>query len=570
MTALALALIPAALLAQIPDQDSRNTNTPGSETHMALPSFHSRAEWEQRKAKLSRQILFAAGLYPMPERTPLHPQIFGRIQNRDCTIEKVLLETMPGFYLGGNLFRPLHPAAKNPAVLVAHGHWQYGRLENQPLYSGPSLGINLARQGYVVFAWDMVGYNDTIQTPHAFGNPTEQLWSFGPLGLQLWNSIRALDFVTSLDDVDPARVGMTGASGGATQTLMLAAVDNRLQFAAPVNMVSAIYQGGDFCENAPGLRLGTNNVEVAAMFAPKPLMLVSATGDWTRNTPNEEFPAIRRIYDLYDKPGNVETTHLDAPHNYNKQNREAVYRFFAKHVLGDTDEKKYAERNVQVEMLQNMLALSGRPLPANALSYDQLFEQWKAMSRAQGVKNARERLTLALGAEWPEKVVSSKNGESIVLSRPSVGDRIPGTWIEGKGKPLVAVGADIEKMRREGRPVLLIDVFQTGKAVAPRDRSARHFLTFNQSDDACRVQDILTALAFVHNKYPGDIELAGFGSAAVWAEFASALAPVSIGIRRETGSSLEGRDENFLQQFNVPGIQRAGGIEALRAVRSVR
>jgi hypothetical protein len=176
------------VFAQAPSRDARNTQTPNTDTHFAARTYPTLAEWEKRKAQLREQILSAAGMFPMPERTPLHAQVFGRVENRDCTIEKVLLETMPGYYLGGNLYRPLDSTGKHPAVLNPHGHWQYGRLENEPLDSGPAFGISLARQGYVVFAWDMVGYNDTVQTPHAFGGPVEQLWSFGPFGLQFWNA----------------------------------------------------------------------------------------------------------------------------------------------------------------------------------------------------------------------------------------------------------------------------------------------------------------------------------------------------------------------------------------------
>jgi hypothetical protein len=96
----------------------------------------------------------------------------------------------------------------------------------------------------VAFGYDMVGYNDTLQTEHRFTSPTYQLWSFTPLGLQLWNSIRALDFVESLPEVDGQRLAVTGASGGGTQTFLLAAVDDRVHAAAPVNMVSFIMQGG--------------------------------------------------------------------------------------------------------------------------------------------------------------------------------------------------------------------------------------------------------------------------------------------------------------------------------------
>ncbi len=371
---------------------------PNTDTHFPLPQFTTLRAWEQRKTELRHQIQFAAGLYPMPARTPLHPQIFGRIETKDCAIEKVLIETMPGYFLGGNLYRPLNDQGRHPAVLNPHGHWTYGRLENQPLYSGPTLGANLAREGYVVFAWDMVGYNDTIQTPHAFGNPTEQLWSFGPFALQSWNSLRALDFIASLDDVDPSRIAMTGASGGATQTLMLAAMDDRISYFAPVNMISSYMQGGDFCENAPGLRFNTNNVEIAAMIAPKPLLMVSATGDWTKNTPTDEYPAIKRLYELYGKPENIETIQLDAPHNFNKQNRESVYRFFAKHILHDPNADRITEKNADIPMLQNMLALDQRPLPASALTYDQIFAEWKYRGRHPPIPV--RALKLALGAVW--------------------------------------------------------------------------------------------------------------------------------------------------------------------------
>lgn len=543
-------------------EDSRITNTPGTDTHFAPPHFATREAWEKRKAQLRKQILSAAGLYPIPNRTPLNPRIFGRVENRDCTIDKVLIETLPGYYLGGNLYRPLHETGKHPGILVPHGHWTYGRLENQPLYSGPSLGINLARQGHVVFEWDMVGYNDTVQTPHAFGSPAEQLWSFGPFGLQLWNSIRALDFVSALDDVDPARIAMTGASGGATQTMMLAAIDDRIQFAAPVNMVSLIMQGGDFCENAPGLRVGTNNVEVAAMFAPKPMLLVSATGDWTRNTPTEEYPAIRKIYELYDKAANVETVQLEAPHNFNRENREAVYRFFGKHILGDGDEKKFAEKSVQTEMLQNMLALSGRTLPEGAVNYAGVFAAWKNMSFPE--TDARERLRLAMGVEWPNEVVTENAGEQIMIGRAGVGDRIEASWREGKGTPVLFVG-NISGRIAPGQPMLTIRPFPGGT----RKADVRHFLTFNLSDDACRVQDILTALAWLHRKQPGtiDIVVPAIDRSAVPAMFAAAVTPIPVRFSTPLGD-FRGADEDFLKYMNVPGIQRGGGLPAAQHLLS--
>src|SRR5689334_5199320 len=133
---LALALIMTALAgAQIPEQDARNTNIPDMNSHFQMPVFPNRQAWLDRAAFLRKQILSSAGLLPMPEKTPLRPQVFGRLERPGYTVEKVLLETRPGFYLGGNLYRPLGKAGPFPAIVTPHGHWTYGRLENTALVS---------------------------------------------------------------------------------------------------------------------------------------------------------------------------------------------------------------------------------------------------------------------------------------------------------------------------------------------------------------------------------------------------------------------------------------------------
>jgi len=570
---LTLAVLVAAFMpvqAQPPGADSRVTDLRGTNYHFQMPDYPTLAAWEARKGQLTRQILFAAGLLPVPERRPLHPQIFGRIEHPEYSIEKVLLETWPGFYLGGNLYRPKGKTGKVPAILNPHGHWTYGRLEQQPNYSGQALAGTLARQGHVVLAYDMLGYNDTTQTPQTWSGAREQLWSFTPLGLQLWNSMRVVDFLLSLAEVDPERIGMTGASGGGTQTFLLTAVDPRVKFSAPVNMVSAIMQGGCGCENAPGLRIGTNNVEIAVMMAPRPMLLVAATGDWTRNVPHEEFPAIRKIYALYGKPENVEVQQFNYGHNYNQESREAVYRFFGKRMLEDADGSKFAEKNPRIHGLAEMLALHGRTLPEDAVSFEKLFESWREAARRQTAAATdtalRERLNLALATEWPAKVVSEIKGEAIVLSRVSVSDRVTGLWFPGKGEPALLVdpsgaaaaraGTLATKLLKAGRPVLLLNVFN-----AARPQSQAHFTTFNPTDDACRVQDILTALAWLTQVSSARPELIGTGKAAIWTTFAAAAAPIPVKLEGELGS-FKGSEEDFVASFFVPGILRAGGLEA--------
>jgi dienelactone hydrolase len=585
-TLLCLLLLVSPLAAQAPAVDRRNAETPNTDTHFTMPHYATVAQWDARRVALRRQILAAAGLTPMPERTPLHPQVFGTISHEDYAVEKVLLETMPHYYLGANLYRPLKPG-RYPAILIPHGHWEYGRLENQPLNSTPREGANLARQGYVALAIDMVGYNDTMQTPHEFGGSREQLWNFTALGLQLWNSTRALDYLLSREDVDTTRVGVTGASGGGTQTFLISAVDDRITASAPVNMVSAYMQGGAVCENAPGLRVGTSNLEFAAMMAPKPMLLVASTGDWTSKVPQEELPEIRQIYSLYGKAENLSGFYQDAPHNYNQKAREAVYQFFAKVLLHDPKWAEYKEQSVPVERLQDYLVLMGRPLPEGALDYASVFAAWRDLSlrqaRAADVNALRENLRAAVGLEWPSHVEKALDGPQAILWRPEGQDRVPARILDAgksalgqQSTPVAAAivvvdpaGMGAAARELSGLPAnhaaISIDAFQTGSAQAARDRSAIHFLGFNRSDDAARVQDILTALAFAKQEHPGvPLGVACVGQAALWCQVAAAAAPEPIKLYQTQPAGWTGTDDEMLKDLFLPGLNRAGGWETVQ------
>lgn len=555
-------LVLAAAAPTLGAADRRNTGTPNTDTPFTFQAPADLAAWQARRAALRAQVLSASGLVPMPAKGPLNPLVTGRIERDTYTIEKVALETLPGYWLGGNLYRP-KAAGRHPAVLHPHGHWTYGRLENSENCSAPTLAINLARHGFVVFAYDMVGYNDTAQTPHDFSSPEHQLWSFTPLGLQLWNSIRVADYLESLADVDPKKLAITGASGGGTQTFNLIAVDDRIAAAAPVNMVSLIMQGGCICENAPGLRIATNNVEIAALIAPKPLLAVSATGDWTRNVPKVEYPAMKTVWELYGRPEQVEAVQFDAPHNYHKGSREAVYEFLRKNLLPETP--PFKERNAPVEKLQDMLVFQGRPLPARARTFGQLFEEWKAASRAQSLAldPAQGRENLRLLFALPQQP-------------PLAG--IPSRYLDGKGPAVLYLHPDgiegalasegVRKLRAAGRAVMLIDAFQTGAAQAARNRSHRHFLCFNVSDDTARTADALAALEALAAKGPGPVEIQAEGKARWWALFAAALSgkPVRFDVRP---GEFAVSDSDLARDYFVPGLQRAGGTEmALRLVKA--
>ena len=167
-------------------------------------------------------------------------------------------------------------------------------------YPHQARAAGLAKLGAVVFMFDMVGYADSRPIVHreGFNDAEAELRLQSTLGLQMWNAIRALDFLASLPDVDPSRLGVTGESGGGTQTFLLSAIDDRPAAAFPAVMVGGAMQGGCVCENAPLLRIGTNNIEIAALFAPKPLGL-SGANDWTKDIMTLGLPELKSIYRLY-------------------------------------------------------------------------------------------------------------------------------------------------------------------------------------------------------------------------------------------------------------------------------
>ncbi len=214
----------------------------------------------------------------------------------------------------------------------------------------------------------------------------------------------------------------------------------------------------------------------------------------------------------------------------------------------------------------------GRALPANALTYDQLVQQWIAAAKQQteathDLEQLRTRLRLALATEWPEHVLSERDGEGVLLSRPGKGDRVSCVRI-GDAVPTVLVvnpgGAEAAR-KTAGNSALLLTAFQTGFSVAPRDRSAEFFLTFNRSDDQNRVQDILTALAYLKQEGAKELRIRANGKAAVWALFAAAAAPFPVVLESQV-EGFSGTDRDYIDQFFIPGIQRAGGLEAARRV----
>jgi len=325
--------------------------------------------WEKRAAVIRQGIVDGLKIEQMPKVSNTFSPIVTRTMHMDgYLVQNIAIESFPGFYVTGNLYLPEKPGEKNAAILCPHGHWENGRMRDEMQIRCAVL----ARMGAIVFAYDMVGYGDSKQVTHNI--PIALL-------LQTWNSKRVLDYLLSRPDVDAERIGMTGASGGGTQTFILTAIDNRVRVSAPVIQISAHFFGGCICESGMPIHKDskhqTNNVEIAALCAPRPMLMISDGIDWTRNTPRVEYPYIQKVYALYDGENRVENVHFPADHHdYGPTKRPAVYNFLA-HFLNLRESNVpfhygYDESFVTVLPVDELRVFTNeQPIPGNALQGDE-------------------------------------------------------------------------------------------------------------------------------------------------------------------------------------------------------
>jgi hypothetical protein len=616
----ALPLVNSASVAGVLTNDPViDLNTP-----RVFPVIESRKQWETRAKEIRQQVLVSCGLWPLPEKSPIRAKIFGKVEREGYSIEKVYFETWPGMFLGGNLYRPLGRGnGPFPAVLNPHGHWSNGRMADTKDGSIAGRCINFARQGLIAFSYDMIGYNDThfadASSAESFSdlhhqvatNKTDLLWNISLMGLQTWNSIRAVDFLESLPDADSKRLACTGESGGGTQTFMLGAIEDRLAAQAPVVMVSHMMQGGCLCENAPGLRVEFSNMEIAAAAAPRPQILVAASGDWTKDTLTVEGPSIARIYKLLQHPERFTYVRFNFDHNYNQTSREAVYGWFDKWLLGTDNPGSVKEKTFQKEPDKELRVFGENELPEGAMTMSRFLQgvrelhrrEWKSLlpKDKPGLKQYQTVMLPAwrhtLQVDWPnmepeihsEKVIACGKFKVLpfTLGVPGQERRVLCSYWASAYKPgnKVAVLASSNPMGRAetgstapesvstylnaGMSVVSIDGYSSGETSDPfKD----FYTTYNRTELQQRVRDLLMACSAARSmsgsKQAGRVTLVGAGRAGLYALLAAPGADAVIADC--DGLDLSEETNLLADDLFCPGILAMGGFEGAAILAAPR
>ena len=309
----------------------------------------AKAEWVARRQVVRQEVRRILGIDPAPQ-APLNIRRGGSLQREGYRVERLYWQTWPGVYASGWLYLPDPVEAPAPAILNPHGH-----LENGARHPTVQTRlIALARLGYVALAVDSV-------------HPVDYAVGVNPVGVMTWNNLRALDVLCGMPEVDPQRLGVTGVSGGAQQAMYLMALDDRVKAAVPAALVTyfrrILMPDGEHCHcnHVPGLLRVTDAPEICAVFAPRPALYLTLTGDWTAPFGEEELGELRGVYRLWGRSERLDHELFEGPHDYTQPMRERAYAWFNRWLRGIDDPEAAREPAVTPEPPEALLELDDPP-----------------------------------------------------------------------------------------------------------------------------------------------------------------------------------------------------------------
>lgn len=473
------------------------------ERRQKVAGLQSLEDWQQRQQEIKRK--FEKVLGPFPEKTPLKPQITKRIEKEDFTVEHIVYESQPGFYVTSSLYLPKGKKKNLPAIIYCSGHAAEGYRSDTYQH----VIQNLVRKGFAVFAFDPVGQGERLEYPaeeagkSLLGGPTKEhsypgaqafIAGRSQAWFMIWDGIRAVDYLLSRKEIDPQRIGITGRSGGGTQSAYIAALDERIYAAAPENYITSFQRlietnGPQDAEQnfLHGIAEGLDHGDLLAVRAPKPTLMITTTRDiFNIQGARETFDEVGSIYKAYDKPGNFSMVEDDAAHASTLKNREAMYAFFQEHLRLPGNPKD--EQTITLSPDELQVTSTGQV--ARDFQGETVFSLNQKMTASSPVtaelNNVVEKAKKLSGYRYPsepsqpvmtgrlqrdgyviEKYHLKGEGDYIIPYLLALPDQANGQavlYLHEEGKATAAgLGGDMERLVKQGFTVLAADLLGIGE-----------------------------------------------------------------------------------------------------------
>lgn len=511
-------------------------------------------DWEKRRKEIRGQLLNSLGLKPMPPKTPLNPKTVGTVDREGYVIEKIILETRPGFFMPCNLYIPKGVEFPAPAIMYVHGHSETAKAAERI----QTMLANLAMKGYIALGIDGVGFGERGHEGHRC-QALPLVVGQCVLGLEIWDNIRAIDYLLTRPEVDKDRVGLTGSSGGGLQSTYMAAIEDRISVAMPVDFVTTFrafigtLRVHCICNHVPNVMRFADCSDLLSIFAPRPLLI--GAGEFDHIFPSDgvrqAYSRVREIYRLYDAEDRVGVYVAPAVHGYLQPKREAAYEWFGKWYGNDSEPQEVSVRQEKKETLD---CFEGGEPPVGSesiatLSYKRMFALQPSRRAANRDKDRlREIIREELFGGFPErcpvqpKVRGAAEGEKFTVERilfnpethltiaglfltPKTGKRPHPVviWVDPDGKASAAKSAEVARLIDMGFAVMLPDVRGYGESYDPRMhyRDEPEYLAVTDSVFlgrhllGMRVYDVMRCADYLAERKNLDLENIGVGGRGV-------------------------------------------------------
>ena len=574
-------------------------------TARARDELATRESWGAVAAERRREMRDMLGLEPPPPKTALNVQITGAIDRGDYVIEKIAFESLPKIYVTANLYIPKTPGPK-PAVLYVCGH---AMSPHGAKTAYQRHGHTLAKHGYVAMLIDPIQIAETFALHHGVLNNEMEEWyarGYTPAGLEIWNMIRAMDYLETRPEVDPERFGVTGRSGGAAMSWFSASVDERIKAVVPVMGISTY--AANLEENTQNLHCDCmfainswmqDMLHQGALIAPRPLLMAHGRKDRLFPVPGYEAfeRAMNRLYDSYGRHERFRNIVVDTGHEDSDYLRAEAVKWFDKFLAG------VPAREIDVEYEEvppeELTVFGGRP-PADARNYraHELFvpappalrlstlTEWERR-KAELLGKLRERVfgafpTRAEPKTRPSEHEAPSGFEALAIAaEPGIEVeaqlRVPETasgpallYVASDGEDDVAIRDTLRQIAYSSKNAVMIlrprgvgEVPWPKKARKDMDRNAMHL---GRTVDSMRLWDVLQAAQVLRQETGSEVAITGIGVSAALALYAGLLDEQAAQVILIDPPSSHVDGPTFLNVLRYTDLPEAAALMAPRRV----